>query len=191
MIDPFTFYFEHGVDGAQAIEEELRWIRSTGLMVRGVGGYSRAGHWGADSMEMFRGFAKGNRVELLRGDVRVPLQVLDFAALALDYDSAFVRPRGQPAGTAAPVDAPYREPGSIRALDSFFSRNPIYEFTTEHVAWLVGRDIWAWFSNTGAKPHVQWPVSFGTLASILRTADRPGRVLLVVNPALIAGDGHH
>lgn len=187
MVDPFPFYFEYGVDGSQAVQAELRWVRSAGVVIRGVGSLSRAGRWGADSMEIFRGFAGGNRFELLRDDVRVPLQTLDLATLAVEYDSAFVRPRGELAATPAPVDAPYIAPGHSTTLDAFLAQNPIYEFTTDHVAWLVGHDSWVYLSNTAGKHSVQWPVSFGMLEGILRAAERPGRAILIADSASISG----
>lgn len=51
--NPYHVYREHGVDGAAAIVEELAWLRSLGLEIRGGYGHSSAAVQGTESVEIF------------------------------------------------------------------------------------------------------------------------------------------
>ena len=88
-------YEEHGVDGAQAVAEEIAWMRSVGLDVRGTVGHGSKAVYGAENFEIFRGRAKGRaRVgDALQDPERIEhngkaawVRVLDEGALGLEYE---------------------------------------------------------------------------------------------------------
>lgn len=88
-------YEEHGVDGAQAVAEEIAWMRSVGLDVRGTVGHGSKAVYGAENFEIFRGRAKGRARagDALQDPERIEhngkaawVRVLDEGALGLEYE---------------------------------------------------------------------------------------------------------
>ncbi len=88
-------YEETGVDGAQAVADEIAWMRQAGLEIRGTVGHGSKAAFGAENFEVFKGRAKGRKrtEDTLRDPEQIThdgksawVHVLDEATLGLDYE---------------------------------------------------------------------------------------------------------
>lgn len=88
-------YQRFGIDGAAALADEIAWMRSAGLDVRGTVGHGSKAVFGAENFEIFTGRRKGKprddtlaqRPEPLEHQGRhAMLHVLDECALELEYE---------------------------------------------------------------------------------------------------------
>lgn len=96
--DPLHIYQEHRLDGAAALVEEIRWLRSIGLRVPGSAAHNHTSVYGAQNFEIFKGrvrnFTMPSGVEMPKIDVSevvhhgkwAPLHVLDEKELGLSYE---------------------------------------------------------------------------------------------------------
>lgn len=88
-------YQRFGVDGAAAIADEIAWMRSAGLDVRGTVGHGSKPVFGAENFEVFTGRRKGRPRDDTLAQQPEPLEhqgrhallhVLDERALGLEYE---------------------------------------------------------------------------------------------------------
>ncbi|MBI4754387.1 MAG: methyltransferase domain-containing protein [Betaproteobacteria bacterium] len=146
-VDPLGLYFEHGVDGAAAVREELTWLRNEGLDVCGTSPHNCAPVYGAENFEVFRGRSIGGRTFHIRDGSYVPLQSLDESELGLEYEAS-----GATATTQ--FDPAVREaylrglPGGDFLRDERWFRtyildNPYCNWGFDFNVWLLGKDLWA------------------------------------------------
>lgn len=92
--DPLLVYQVHGMDGAEAVREEIAWLRGAGLDVVGTVAHNSASVYGAENYEIFKGRAKrrrrraaaGGPMEVVKDGRWAPLEVLDEAELGLAYE---------------------------------------------------------------------------------------------------------
>ncbi|MFC1634592.1 hypothetical protein ACFL5Z_07090 [Planctomycetota bacterium] len=97
--DPLKIYQHLKIDGAQAIVEELRWLRGLGLNINGTVAHNSKETYGAFNYEIFKGKTQrfdaectrlhetdSNNKEIFHKGTWSPLQVLDMNELKLDYE---------------------------------------------------------------------------------------------------------
>lgn len=97
--DPLLIYQDYQVDGAQAVVEEIQWLRSMGLRIPGSAAHNHYTVYGAQNFEIFKGrvrnFIMSSGVDMPKVDVDevvhngkwAPLHVLDEKELGLTYES--------------------------------------------------------------------------------------------------------
>jgi len=95
--DAMRVYQNWGVDGAAAVAEEIRWMRSAGLDVVGTVAHGSKPVYGAENYEIFKGSPFKPWEPTRRGDYKtkdqlcfrgktIPLRTLDPARLGLAYE---------------------------------------------------------------------------------------------------------
>ena len=91
--DGLSLYQTHKTDGAQAIREELAWLRAAGLRITGTVSHNSISTYGACNYAIFKGRPVGRKFDQPAGPLGVsingnwaPLQVLDEAELNLTYE---------------------------------------------------------------------------------------------------------
>ncbi len=90
--DPLLIYQHHGMDGAQALQEELAWLRAGGIDLCGTTAHNSASVYGAENFSVFRGRPQRSGVptgatEVVHEGRWAPLGVLDEAELGLHYEA--------------------------------------------------------------------------------------------------------
>lgn len=91
--DGLLLYQGHGVDGAQGLAEELEWLRSIGLRIRGTVAHNSVSTYGAANYALFKGRPQSYAAdpndcpaEIVHEGKWSPLGVLDERALGLTYE---------------------------------------------------------------------------------------------------------
>jgi len=97
--DPLHLYQNMRIDGAQAVREEIEWLRAQGLTITGTVAHNSAPIYGIENFAIFkgknrRGLALGSRGEpgdelideIVHNGKWAPLGVLDEAELGLTYE---------------------------------------------------------------------------------------------------------
>lgn len=114
--DPLKIYQDVKIDGAQALVEELKWLRSLGLNINGTVAHNSKGVYGASNNEIFirknQEFdaectclqqTDNNNKDVFHKGTWAPLHVLDMNELKLDYEGneVFIRKRLEYGATRA------------------------------------------------------------------------------------------
>lgn len=98
-IDPLLIYQDHKIDGAQALVEELNWLRARGLRVPGAAAHNHTSVYGAQNYEIFKGKLRNHLLpggdrgevidvpEVVHNGKWAPLHVLDMQELGLAYEA--------------------------------------------------------------------------------------------------------
>lgn len=98
-IDPLYVYQEHGVDGAEAMTQELAWLRGLGIPIVGAAAHNHTSVYGAQNYEIFRERLRnhcmpgGNDAEIIdvpeviHNGKWAPLHVVSLADLGLEYEA--------------------------------------------------------------------------------------------------------
>lgn len=92
--DPLLLYQEYGINGAEAVEEEIRWLRSNGIKLVGTTAHNSFGVYGAENFAIFKGRPQrisGNAEdcpsEVIHNGKWAPLGVLDEKKIGLSYEA--------------------------------------------------------------------------------------------------------
>jgi peptidoglycan/xylan/chitin deacetylase (PgdA/CDA1 family) len=187
-IDPLQVYLNEGFDGAAAVKEELRWLRSIGLRIRGTSAHNAAPVYGAENFEIFKGRAIHGERFLYRNYRFVPLAVLDEKDLSLSYEAGDASPsrsckseeqlekylRGLPQGDF------------IRDTDWFRTyvlENPHCSWGYSYRIWLLGKDMWviAGIDRKGEKVF-RFQVSWTTVSQFLDNLREDEQCMICLHP---------
>jgi len=89
--DPLNLYINYDIDGAQAIREELKWLRDNGIEIRGTVAHNSSSEYGVENFAIFKGrqlrFGEpGGPEGYVFQNKKIPLQVLDEEELGLEYE---------------------------------------------------------------------------------------------------------
>lgn len=166
-IDPLSVYFEHEIDGLQAVKTELEWIRSLGVPVHGVAAHNSYPVYGAENFEIFREFAAGARLSLQHEGLQCPLGGGGLQELGLSYEANFPEPHSRRGEflrnlrhrrwkTWLPEDAVNNE----RWMRIYLLDNPVY--TRRHALriWYHGPSLWT-VADTGRRARSPWQWKIG------------------------------
>jgi hypothetical protein len=160
-VDGLEVYLRHGIDGAAATREELEWLRSCRLTIRGTTGHNVAAVYGAENFELFAGRSVGGRRTAAKDGTLLPLGVLDEAALGLDYEGSGGRPptiEDRRARTAYLAGLPkgdfLRNPDWMR---TYLVNSPYCKWDYDWNIWILGKDTWV----IGGRPERPDNYKFG------------------------------
>ncbi len=78
---------------AENLEQELRWLRSLGVVVRGTLAHNSAPVYGAENFEIFEGRVLWEREVRCENGRILPLGKLSEKKLDLSYEGAFAIPK--------------------------------------------------------------------------------------------------
>jgi len=170
-----------GVDGTAALAGEINWLRSQGADVRGTAGHNSAPVYHAENSEVF-----ANRVLWPTDDPirsRLPLGVLDEAALGLSYEATFAMPREDTSGANAFADdqdsAELRNPDWMRR---YLCDNPCCAWDVDMQVWVVGLDHWVAGGRCRGQAYFRDRLTLSDLRSVIDDLDAGTRCLFVLHP---------
>jgi hypothetical protein len=160
--DGMTLYQSHNVDGAAAIVEELRWLRSEGLNVIGSTAHNSFGVYGCNNYSVFKGrplaaTRPGGPMGVIHNGKWAPLQLLDEKELGLEYE----------------------------ANELFWQEHTplFYGCLMAQNDWHMEHNKYALLSATGARaPWKFQPGTHDDLVDAVAALDGPAYVKLVVHP---------
>jgi hypothetical protein len=185
--DALWVYQQYGADGAQAVTEELAWLRSEGLRVDGTAAHNSAPIYGAENFEIFAGRAVMNRTAMPFGDRSIPLQTLDESRLGLSYEANF--PVSARRGGAklrrylsgSPPDA-VRDP---RWMRTYLVDNPHSRWGEHYNAWLIGNDRWVIGKQRRWRSLFIWDGKFEDVQRFLSRVPAGRQVVFHIHPVYI------
>jgi len=184
-IDGLEVYLRHEIDGAAAIREELEWLRSCGLKIRGMTGHNVAAVYGAENFELFAGRNVGGRRTAVKDGTLLPLGVLDESALGLDYE-------GSGGGPPAIVDRSARATYLAGLPKGDFLRNPdwmrIYLVDSPYCKWdydwniwLLGKDTWVIGGRPGRPDNFRFGVTWDDVRDFISARPATESVVLTLH----------
>jgi hypothetical protein len=185
--DALWAYQQWDVDGAQAVTEELAWLRSEQIRVVGTAAHNSAPIYGAENFEIFRGRAAMNRTELPFQDRVIPLQTLDEAELGLSYEANFATPTWRGGSklrqyvSGLPDDA-VRDPKWMR---TYLVDNPHSRWGADYNIWLVGQDRWVIGGRRWWRSEFVWDAKLADVMAFIDGVAAPRRVIVHIHPVYI------
>ncbi|NIM97527.1 MAG: hypothetical protein GTO24_05410 [candidate division Zixibacteria bacterium] len=87
--DPFWVYTVHNMDGAEAVKQELTWLRSLGAVIRGTVAHNSAPVYGCENYEVFEERVLWHRQVRSPSGKILPLGKLSERELKLSYEGNF------------------------------------------------------------------------------------------------------
>jgi hypothetical protein len=185
--DAMWAYQQWDVDGAQAVTEELAWLRSEQIRVVGTAAHNSAPIYGAENFEIFRGRAAMNRTALPFQGRLIPLQTLDEAGLGLSYEANFATPtwrggyRLRQYVSGLPDDA-VRDPKWMR---TYLVDNPHSRWGADYNIWLVGEDRWVIAGRRWWRSEFVWDAKLPDVMAFIDGVSGPRRVIVHIHPIYI------
>jgi hypothetical protein len=173
-------------DGAQAIVEELAWLRKEGLRISGSAAHNSAPVYGGENFELFRGRSARHSCALPHLPP-VPLQVLDERVLGLDYEANHPEieiegPSRLDEWTQLDVADPVRDE---RWMRFYLLEHPLCRWGSDFNLWLIGRDKWAIGGHRLRNGVFVWNAAFHGVAEFVERAPSGSRVVCHIHPIYI------
>ena len=187
-VDPYAIYLTHGIDGAEAVQAELAWLREQGLTIRGTSAHNAAPLYGVENFEIFAERAIRSEGFVLRNWRFLPLGVLHEGELGLSYEAGDATP--------APPDTPQdKRDAYLRGFPdcdfvrdynwfrTYILENPYCTWGYSYNIWAIGRDTW---TVAGTKPDgtkvFQFKVGWEAVARFLRALGEDETCAMVIHP---------
>ncbi len=195
-IDPLAVYFEHEIDGLQAVKTEIEWIRSLGVPVHGAAAHNSYPVYGAENFEIFREFVTGRRLWIKHDRVRCPLGTVGLRDLALAYEANYPQPipvqRRWLAGLRGRKWKRDSRPDAVNDsnwMRTYLLDNPAYDRGFGMRIWYHGPNQWtvADASPTTASPW-RWKVGLGAMLDSLASANPGTTAVLHLHPIYFSAD---
>lgn len=172
-----------GVDGPAAMVQEIEWLRSLGATVRGTAGHNSAPVFGAENTEVFSSRVLWSTQEYPRS--ALPLGVVDEAALGLEYEGTFARPRRSPNEAAANAFAADRASADIRSpvwMKTYLTDNPCLTWGVDMQIWVVGTGHWVAGGRIHGEAYFRDRLTLEDIPSVLSDMPAASRCLFVLHP---------
>ena len=189
-IDPLHLYLEHGVDGVEAVREELNWLRQAGADVKGIVAHNSAALYGAENFEIFHGLSLGNRQKFKWKNITVPLHTVNMADLGLQYEGNFPGPPEPDDAYLLSHYVTQCPPDCLRRPDwqsIYFSHNPVFSRPNDISLWLVGRDQWVIAEHRPVR-RLYSNITSNEIFTFLDQISPQRRVVIVVHPEYIGDE---
>ena len=179
-----------GLDGITAIREELSWLRSQGLNIRGTVAHNSGPAYGTENYEIFEGRGLWKRKSLSPQTVLYPYEALNEAELGLSYEGTFAIPKAElDTVTATEFFANLAE-ADIRCenwMRTYLLQNPACDWNVDVQCWLLGKDMWVVAGWVEEVSLFEWNIGLDQLVRLLRDLPTGLRVMLVVHPEYVRG----
>jgi hypothetical protein len=130
------------LDGCQALEQEVGWLREHGAKVASTSAHNSGYVYGGENFELFRGLAAWGRDRLQDG---TQLGVVSQETLGIAFEANYPLPsKKRPAETElVHYHQPHAEPIRNQLwLENHFLNNPYFISAYDIDAWLTGHDRW-------------------------------------------------
>lgn len=178
------------MDGAAALREELAWLRSQGLNIRGTVAHNSGPVYGAENYEIFSGRVLWPRRVRSPQGALVPQAVLVEQHLNLSYEGTFAQPKREPDMAAAEAFFADRASANIRSetwMKVYLLENPACDWAVDIQCWLLGKDLWVIAGRCHGAVIFEWSVGFDQLIYLLQRLPIGLRILLVTHPEYFSG----
>ena len=186
-VDPYFFYREHAVDGAQAVRDELMWLQAQGLKVESVSGHNCASSYGAESSEIFRQWAIRASGLFCHDYVFAPVGELDAKALGIRYEAGGLAPEKN---NLPPDENPFIKtpPPAIPVRDASWMRkyllgNGYCRWAGDFKVWIIGKDSWVFAARFNEKEIFEFGVSWADILRFLNQMPLGMRGIMTLHPA--------
>ena len=145
-VDPLELYLNHNVDGAMAVKEELTWLRSKGIHIRGTSPHNCAPVYGAENFEIFKGRSINGQKFYINNCRYIPLGILDETELNLEYEASGAtktKKHDKSAEKNYLIELPngdfLRDQNWFR---TYILDNPYCAWGYHFNIWLIGKEFW-------------------------------------------------
>ncbi|WP_448106817.1 sulfotransferase domain-containing protein [Pseudomonas azerbaijanoccidentalis] len=186
-VDALGLYLDHNVDGSQAVEQELAWLREQKVNVRGTSAHNCAPVYGAENFEVFKGRSIRGTPYFNRGEKYIPLGTLDELALGLEYEGSqgtraghFIDPALNPYLVKLPEGDFLRDPQWFK---TYIMANSYNEWGCGYKIWLLGKDMWVIAGSSSAGDEVfEFDVTWGRVRDFVSAAPTSERIIFTLHP---------
>ena len=178
--DPYWVSKVYKMDGAKAVDTELRWLRSQGAVIRGTVGHNSAPMYECENSEIFRERVMWDRVVKIKGKV-LPLGVLSEKKLGLQYEGNFAVQKKDFNAKDAAMFCSNLKDADIRSepwMRKYLVDNPLYDREIDHQFWLIGKDKWV----AGGRDLWEWEVGLDRMLELVRGLPEDTRSVVVIHP---------
>lgn len=172
---------------ASAIVAATARLRDLGATLSGLAFDPPCHGIAAESYELFRGWSLGGRDLVQAGDVTIPLQTLDMAALGIRFTTMF----GQPSPIEPPQAITYFALAKGSAYNAtalrqaYWSNNPLWDWRGFTTIAYTGNGAWLRYDgHTATPPECHWNVA--SLVEWIAATGTGRRYQFVFDPRLIA-----
>jgi peptidoglycan/xylan/chitin deacetylase (PgdA/CDA1 family) len=189
-VDALGLYLDHNIDGSQAVEQELAWLREQQVDIRGTSAHNCAPVYGAENFEVFKGRSVRGTPYFSRDQKYIPLETLDEAVLGLEYEgsqgtraSQYIDPERNPYLIKLPEGDFLRDEHWFR---SYIMANSYNEWGCGYKIWLIGKDMWviAGASNAGVETF-EFNIGWGRVRDFVAAADASERIIFTLHPIYV------
>lgn len=186
-VDALGLYLDHNIDGSQAVEQELLWLREQQIDIRGTSAHNCAPVYGAENFEVFKGRSVRRTPYFYRGGKYIPLETLDEQALGLEYEgslgvraSQFIDPAHNPYLVKLPEGDFLRDPEWFK---TYILANSYNEWGCGYKIWLLGKDMWviAGASNAGDEVF-EFGVEWSRVRDFVSSAPVSEQIIFTLHP---------
>ena len=180
----------HGKDGAEAVREEIAWLRSQGARIYGTVSHNSAPAYGAENLEVFReGILWDRKVVSARG-VPLPLGRISMQELQLTYEGTFAKPKKNLKVEEANDFCSGKKEANIRSetwMRRYLLDNPCIDWAIHYQFWLVGKDSWVVAGRFGGEKLFAWDVSLDQVISRVGSLPEGSRSVMLIHPCYVRG----
>jgi hypothetical protein len=184
-IDPLWLYSTFGIDGADAVREEVQFLRNCGARVEGTVAHNSFPVYGAENFEIFADRTVWKRRTFSTKFGNAPLGVLDMNQLGLTYEGNYASAvssgktnEAQEWMGASMVEAANSESWMLRYLHD----NPCYGRAYDVVVWHHGGGKWTVSSKLVDNAMWKWKTTMPHVIGILSDLPTDIRVAIVMHP---------
>jgi hypothetical protein len=185
--DALSYFRTHQVDGIEAIQTELQWLRERGAQIRGTATHNSFPLFGAESFEIFKEWQLFNRdTEDSAGDL--PLGSISATSLELTYEANLPQPLStvdRQAVRAFDEDTATMDIRNPEWMRVYLSANPCCSFGWDAQCWLVGRDWWIISCTFGETTAFYSMANRADLLAVLQELPDGATCCLVIHPCYV------
>ncbi len=183
--DPFWVYTVHNIDGAKAVRQELTWLKSLGVVIRGTVAHNSAPVYGCENYEIFEERVLWQReVRSPTGKI-LPLGKLSEKELNLTYEGNFaIRKKDIKVEDAVEFcsNVAGTDVRSKAWMRRFLIDNPCCDRAIDYQFWLIGKDKWVAAGKEKRQELFEWEIDIGRLLDLIQNLPENTHSVLVIHP---------
>jgi hypothetical protein len=181
-------YYER--DGADALCQEIAWLRSQGARILGTTAHNSAPVHGAENFEVFKErLLWARKAELPNGEL-LPLGELSESEMGLTYEGSFAIPKTRPDPERIGAFLTDDKEMDIRSepwMRRYLVDNPLCDWSIDLQIWLLGKDIWTAAGRLDGREIFEWEIGLDRVVSMIRETPVGTRSVIVLHPCYIGG----
>jgi hypothetical protein len=177
--------FMNGIDGCNAIQTELAWLRKEGLVIAGFAAHNSFIACHIENFEFFAEYNTGYADQVRLGEWNIPLGQLSAAGLGLRYEANYPSPNTRRTREAVSRYAREAQTEDVAEfLRWYLHNNPYCRWGTDYTCWLYGKDSWAIAQTSGVMDYIPKATASDVL-DFIGTALEQSRIVLHVHPCYV------